>query len=757
MKKSDLKKYMVLGLLVCSIPLTGCTINPSSSSNSNPSSSSSSISSSSNSTLFTTPSSSSSSSSSSSPSSSSSSSTSSVDVLKDEKENAIKEVEEYKDLSLYLPEQAEQINSMIETTKALIQNASTIEEIEKIVSDYKAAADRIKTKSDLDAEALEKYKQNAIEQISSFVDLELYREEEKVLINKLKTETIASVNEKLTMAEIDEVLVNFKAEISKLKTDDQYVQEELNAYKTEVLAQVETFVKLDDYREEEQTKIADFKNTANTEINNAKTKSEVDTAYEKFYEAILTLKTKDQYEKEELAARKKTAENEIIDYKDPIIFRKAEEDKYWDLADQYTALLTDAKTIDEVNTIVANFKAAVDLLAVDTGFTGSLENAVNVTFTKSEEDLVADLLVIPDNSDWTGDGVAFRIKNNTGESYIAIYINEKDSDRVVLETGATYYTYDLQGVKKSTTSGRGWGNYIKLESNFDGYIYIPYSSFAIKAGFASGNDVMNYANVFGMYFETSAFYDSYQNYTIGEIQVLNGDVVKTVLDNSKQTSASYKNHYIADYNGKYINLNFTGEILEPSKLPFEGTLNGGVDVTFKADTSDGLATMLVKPQTLDWSGDGFILRIKENSGIQSFIDLRINETDSDRAKIKLNAAFYLYDLDGNVTETTSGRSWNSYILLPANFDGYVYVPYSSLEFENGGGDNNLTFASVWGIYLGTSKQFDAYQNYSVGSIIIKNGDTYKTVLDPTTLDDTTYSSNYTKDIFGDFINIARHK
>lgn len=185
MKKSDLKKYMVLGLLVCSIPLTGCTINPSSSSNSNPSSSSSSISSSSNSTLSTTPSSSSSSSSSSSPSSSSS--TSSVDVLKDEKENAIKEVEEYKDLSLYLPEQAEQINSMIETTKALIQNASTIEEIEKIVSDYKAAADRIKTKSDLDAEALEKYKQNAIEQISSFVDLELYREEEKVLINKLKT------------------------------------------------------------------------------------------------------------------------------------------------------------------------------------------------------------------------------------------------------------------------------------------------------------------------------------------------------------------------------------------------------------------------------------------------------------------------------------------------------------------------------------------------------------------------------------------
>lgn len=61
-----------------------------------------------------------------------------------------------------------------------------------------------------------------------------------------------------------------------------------------------------------------------------------------------------------------------------------------------------------------------------------------------------------------------------------------------------------------------------------------------------------------------------------------------------------------------------------------------------------------------------------------------------------------------------------------------------------------------GIYLGTSKQYDSYQNYTLGSIIIKNGDTYTTVLDPEKLTDSNYSQNYGKDINADYINISRY-
>lgn len=343
-------------------------------------------------------------------------------------------------------------------------------------------------------------------------------------------------------------------------------------------------------------------------------------------------------------------------------------------------------------------------------------------------------------------------------SYIGIFINETDSDRVSLNTGGTYYTYTLDGVKKATTSGRGWGHYINLEANFDGYIYIPYKSFAIDNTYGSGNKTFNYSSVYGMYFETAvleAYGDYNQNYTLGEFQVLSGSTIKTVLNNTKTTSANFTQKYTQDYNGDHINLAFNGEISEGNKLPFSGTLNGGVNVTFNHDTTDGLATMLVKGQTASWSGDGVILRIKNNTG-ESFVDFRINETDSDRAKIKVNGEFTLYDLEGNETVRSSGRDWNSYIYLPANFDGYIYIPYSILEYENGGGDGNLTFASVWGIYLGTSKQYDSYQNYTLGSIIIKNGDTYTTVLDPEKLTDSNYSQNYGKDINADYINISRY-
>lgn len=481
-----------------------------------------------------------------------------------------------------------------------------------------------------------------------------------------------------------------------------------------------------------------------------------------YADEVAKLKTKAEYEAEEakaLATRKKEAEDEFLDYKDTVIYRQAEEDQYFDLADEYTEKLKTATTIAEVDEIVAEFKGKVDLLPVDTGFTGALENGAIVSFTAADKDIVSDVRVTPDNHDWQGDGIAFRIKNNTSmNSYIGIFINETDSDRVSLNTGGTYYTYTLDGVKKATTSGRGWGHYINLEANFDGYIYIPYKSFAIDNTYGSGNKTFNYSSVYGMYFETAvleAYGDYNQNYTLGEFQVLSGSTIKTVLNNTKTTSANFTQKYTQDYNGDHINLAFNGEISEGNKLPFSGTLNGGVNVTFNHDTTDGLATMLVKGQTASWSGDGVILRIKNNTG-ESFVDFRINETDSDRARIKVNGEFTLYDLEGNETIRSSGRDWNSYIYLPANFDGYIYIPYSILEYENGGGDGKLTFASVWGIYLGTSKQYDSYQNYTLGSVIIKNGDTYTTILDPEKLTDSNYSQNYGKDINADYINISRY-
>ncbi len=745
MKKSSKKKSLMLSLIAITLPLTGCTKDNESvnSSSSSSQSSSSQTTSKSESTEKQTQN----------------------DPLKEKKEQAIAEVENYKNKEDYRDEEASLLQTLINSVKDQILTATTEEEINTAVSDFKAAADALETKAGYEAkEKLEKAKKDAIAMIEGYVSLDDYREAEKSKLSAYISEYKEKINAITDITLIDGIVSEFKSKVDELKTASQYEKEELDAKKNEALSTVESYVDEENYRSEEKTKIAQLKETATAAIQSATTIEEVETALNSYKENVDALKTDAKYKEEEakaLEAKKKAAETEINDYKNPIIYRKAEEDKYFDLVDEYVALVKKATSIDAIDDLIAEFKTKVDALALDTGFTGTLDNGAIVSFTASETDIVSDVKVMPDVHDWTGDGIAFRIKNNTSmTSYIGVFINEMDSDRVSLTTGATYYAYSVDGTKVSTTSGRSWGHYINLTPDFDGYIYIPYTSFAIESGYGTGDKTFNYSSVYGMFFET-AVYKSYgdynQNYTLGDFQVLNGSTIKDVLTNTSTTSSNFTQKYVADYNGDYIKLTFNGEITDPTTLPFSGTLNGGADVSFKADTTDGLATMLVKGQTTSWGGDGVILRIKNNTAIESFIDFRINETDSDRAKIKTNGEFTLYDLDGNATTRSSGRDWNSYIYLPASFDGYIYVPYSILEFDNGGGDNNLTFASVWGIYLGTSKQYDSYQNYTLGSIIVKNGDTYTTVLDPENLTDDNYSSYYNKDGYSDFISITRHK
>lgn len=685
-----------------------------------------------------------------------------TEALAKVKEEAKATVSSYAKAEDYRDAEKAALETLVTKANTEIDAATTSAVVEGVVTTFKAAVDQLKTDAQYKAEELAAAKELAKTEINNYLSLSAFRSEEQETLTALINEYLGKVDAATEVSDITPLVSEYKTKASAIKTAAQYEAEELAAAKTTALETIASLVNKSDYREAEQKAIDELLATATSAINEATTIEAVNAASDMYADEVAKLKTKAEYEAEEakaLATRKKEAEDEILDYKDTVIYRQAEEDQYFDLADEYTEKLKTATTIAEVDEIVAEFKGKVDLLPVDTGFTGALENGAIVSFTAADKDIVSDVRVTPDNHDWQGDGIAFRIKNNTSmNSYIGIFINETDSDRVSLNTGGTYYTYTLDGVKKATTSGRGWGHYINLEANFDGYIYIPYKSFAIDNTYGSGNKTFNYSSVYGMYFETAvleAYGDYNQNYTLGEFQVLSGSTIKTVLNNTKTTSANFTQKYTQDYNGDHINLAFNGEISEGNKLPFSGTLNGGVNVTFNHDTTDGLATMLVKGQTTSWSGDGVILRIKNNTG-ESFVDFRINETDSDRAKIKVNGEFTLYDLEGNETVRSSGRDWNSYIYLPANFDGYIYIPYSILEYESGGGDGNLTFASVWGIYLGTSKQYDSYQNYTLGSIIIKNGDTYTTVLDPEKLTDSNYSQNYGKDINADYINISRY-
>lgn len=128
---------------------------------------------------------------------------------------------------------------------------------------------------------------------------------------------------------------------------------------------------------------------------------------------------------------------------------------------------------------------------------------------------------------------------------------------------------------------------------------------------------------------------------------------------------------------------------------FKATLEGGVKVSYSNSNTDLRATLLLKPNvTNDFSGEGISFRIKNHitSGNGSPLFIFLNETDSDRVQAgigKLNN-YYLYSLDGT-KESKNYREGDKAIILPASFDGYIYLPYQSFGLVNGYGNGNGFF------------------------------------------------------------------
>lgn len=596
----------------------------------------------------------------------------------------------------------------------------------------------------VDPAILEGQKTAAITEVENYKNKDDYRDTEKTQLETLIASTKNAINQATSKTAIDGAVTQFKASADALKTNAQYEAEEFAAYKTTKISEVENYKDKNDYRDEEKAQLEGLINAAKTAINDATSREVIDGVVTTFKTNADALKTKAQYEAEEaqaLADAIVAAGSEIENYVNPVNYRKAQETQVLDLIDEYFAKVQAATSIDNVNAIVTEFKGLIDAIPVDTGFTGALEKGAIVSFTKAANPTAADLFIKPDTNNWTGDGFAIRIKNTCGaQMFINVYLNETDSDRVHLATGASFYLYDANG-KSMATSGRTCGYYMLVPHGFDGYVYIPYESMELDPNYGGGNKSFNYSSVYGLYLETAVECDDYQIYEVGEVQVLNGDTITTVVSTSDLTSRNYSSKYVKDFNGQYINTRFNGEEEPEETCIFSGSLTGS-EISFNSSSVDQLSALKLSAKNNNWAGDGFAIRMKELAGKLSYISMFINETDGDIACLKANATYSLYNLDGTVTEGSNNRGWGSYLTLPANFDGYVYFPYSSFAYNRGAGDNNMTYTGIWGVYfeINTFINYgDFNQHFIIGSIEVKNGDTVTKVLDTTTLTNSDYT------------------
>ena len=212
------------------------------------------------------------------------------------KKNAIKELENYLDKENYRENEQKEIDKIIDEAKEKIDNATTIEEINKIKEDTKQELDKVKTDKELTQEELEKAKEEAKNELENYLDKENYRENEQKEIDKIIDDAKEKIDNATTIEEINKIKEDTKQELDKVKTDKDLTQEELEKAKTEAIANLKKY--RDDnlsgnYFDEGTKVLAE----ATTKINSATTKENVKKLYNDYLKQLKELKEMQDYQK----------------------------------------------------------------------------------------------------------------------------------------------------------------------------------------------------------------------------------------------------------------------------------------------------------------------------------------------------------------------------------------------------------------------------------------------------------------------------
>lgn len=160
---------------------------------------------------------------------------------------------------------------------------------------------------------------NAIKTLSAYVNLSFYRDPQKEEIRNLISEGTNKINSKTTVMDVYDVLAEYQDKILEVKTNAQLTDEEnspdyqLRTEKSDSIYILNNYIKLEKYREAEQTIITNYIAEATVAINAATSITEVQQILNTYLGYIMNQKTDEKYKQEALASCVST--EQIEEYK----------------------------------------------------------------------------------------------------------------------------------------------------------------------------------------------------------------------------------------------------------------------------------------------------------------------------------------------------------------------------------------------------------------------------------------------------------
>ncbi len=295
--------------------------------------------------------------------------------LATQKQNAIQELNNYLDKTLYSPENQTTIEQLIQNGVATITEALSITEIETIVTTYKKELDKVKTIE----EEFALYKQQQMNQLNKYLDKTLYDQNGKTQINETLGQAQVDMNKASTKQEVDALVVSYKEKLDEIPT----IAETLATTKIEYINKLKKLISTYDVVTKVEEELQKIALDATTRINQAKNVSEVTTIYNDTHSVIETYI-------ENLTNAKNKAKNDVLAYIDTLNYVNNEIIEIKQLYQQYLLQLEEMAQVEEITSSVDTIKEEItgfhqELETKKTNAKQELDNLILETYTKGQK------------------------------------------------------------------------------------------------------------------------------------------------------------------------------------------------------------------------------------------------------------------------------------------------------------------------------------------------------------------------------------
>ena len=207
---------------------------------------------------------------------------------------------------LYREEERKLFISYIIEAKSEIMESNSREDIIFIYDKYLELINGLKTDKEYSEEeaisALTQYKSENIKLISNWVDIDLYREQEKESINSMLNKYIEDINNTTDTKMVDDLVVDYKISVYEFKTDEELYQEELNLLIKNSINEIKNYKNLSNYRNNEKLVINQMIDSFNQQVAMVDNKESVNKLVVSYKAILDSIKTDAElYEEERLA------------------------------------------------------------------------------------------------------------------------------------------------------------------------------------------------------------------------------------------------------------------------------------------------------------------------------------------------------------------------------------------------------------------------------------------------------------------------